>query len=93
VGDRTAKAIGRAVETRSPDGSPLVVELAYHRPLRFVDRRNRVTIAMAREDDVATIVAPQPKAVSSEPKPRPVRPPRSAGATIIAFDDDDLLDD
>ena len=45
------------------------------------------------EDDVATIVAPQPKAVSSEPKARPARPPRSAGATIIAFDDDDLLDD
>ncbi len=45
------------------------------------------------EDDVATIVAPQPKAVTEEPKARPARPPRSAGATIIAFDDDDLLDD
>lgn len=45
------------------------------------------------EDDVATIVAPQPKALSAAPKSKPTRPPRSAGATIIAFDDDDLLDD
>jgi hypothetical protein len=45
------------------------------------------------EDDVATIVAPQPKSASEEPKVKLARPPRSAGATIIAFDDDDLLDD
>lgn len=45
------------------------------------------------EDDVATVVAPQPKPIADEPKAKPARPPRSAGATIIAFDDDDLLDD
>lgn len=47
------------------------------------------------EDDVATVVAPQPSALADKPNPnpKPMRPPRSAGATIIAFDDDDLLDD
>jgi hypothetical protein len=56
------------------------------------------------EDEVATVVAPQPPALGREmakeaPKPaapaaeKPQRPPRTAGATIIAFDDDDLLDE
>ena len=60
---------------------------------KALDSASAAFSADDEEDDVATIVAPQPKAVSDAPKAKPSRPPRSAGATIIAFDDDDLLDD
>ena len=59
---------------------------------RALDNKASAAFDQEEEDDVATIVAPQPVPAAEKPA-RPARPPRSAGATIIAFDDDDLLDD
>ena len=76
---------------KTDDGSD-PIDAAANAANKALDDASNAFATDDEEDDVATVVAPQPKPVS-EAASKPARPPRSAGATIIAFDDDDLLDD